>query len=508
VIASSIRCIVPGETVYSLIARHGDFGPHTSIRNLSTELFGKSSLSVATDLPRNLRSLASRLPANLGCSEDQLISNHSLFPLFAPFLTADCRAATVTAMLGDGHPHFVMGLAPTRLVSARSLRFCPICMQADIERTGCQIWKCQPQAPGVLWCGVHDLPLVRSTVSPYFLNSSPSLQPARNSVSGQEEYIADKDVGIVQRLAGDVSWLLAENCSYPGPQRLFSFYHARLTSAGYARPDGSIKVGRLCDDLVNFYGQSLLFKLGTALKPAQADNWLMRLARRPRGHQAPLRHLLLIQFLGITVESAIQEATCASDPNRRFVRPHQNRIRNTKRVQRLKGSKRTQWLAVISTNCEGSPRRRHDSLYCWLWRNDREWLRAHQERRPSLRSSRISWCRWDTILSARISKTASRLRQGRSPFIRLSRNRLISCSGKPSWLSSSNPNLPGTSALLASLSETSEAFACRRIRTIAGENLLPSWPPWKLRTFAGVSANLANHGPVSDLLSKLAVEAS
>lgn len=74
--------LYPDELLYSGIARcrvHLGIGNHKTLLHM---LFGDSKVAAITDLPTHLTALAN----NTGLDAEGMILNHTLFPLYAPFI--------------------------------------------------------------------------------------------------------------------------------------------------------------------------------------------------------------------------------------------------------------------------------------------------------------------------------------------------------------------------------------------------------------------------------------
>ena len=74
--------LYPDELLYSAIARCRVHLGVDSHKSLLRELFGDTRVAAITDLPSHLESLAS----NIGLDAGDLAVNHTLFPLYSPFI--------------------------------------------------------------------------------------------------------------------------------------------------------------------------------------------------------------------------------------------------------------------------------------------------------------------------------------------------------------------------------------------------------------------------------------
>jgi hypothetical protein len=80
------------ELLYSGCARFSDYRRYPNRRHVPEELFGIPYQSAIIDLPNKLTYLIDHLPPEYGCTVEQLIYYHTLYPFYAPFLRPDLRA--------------------------------------------------------------------------------------------------------------------------------------------------------------------------------------------------------------------------------------------------------------------------------------------------------------------------------------------------------------------------------------------------------------------------------
>jgi hypothetical protein len=100
--------------------------------------------------------------------------------------------------------------------------------------------------------------------------------------------------------------LLKQTTSPPGLDVLSKRYRQLLAEQGLATYSGRVRVSELLRDFCQFYPNELLQSLQCEIDTESQHSWLFRLVRAPKGSQHPLRHLLLMQFLGHTAESFFQ----------------------------------------------------------------------------------------------------------------------------------------------------------------------------------------------------------
>ncbi len=111
---------------------------------------------------------------------------------------------------------------------------------------------------------------------------------------------SNRNHAILEKIAQDVAWILEQHGLSPGLDFIHRRYLELLTSMGYASAGGHVRIGRLRRALLDHYQSHVLQLLQSEVPPSGDPRWLARIVRKPRGIQAPVRHLLLMQFLGVS----------------------------------------------------------------------------------------------------------------------------------------------------------------------------------------------------------------
>jgi hypothetical protein len=99
-----IRCFPdphPDELFYSICARYSDRMRFPSIRALNRDLFGSPAVLPSIAFPSRFAALLENLSDVYDYSLDKFINEHTLFPLFRPFLPQDRVLLLEEAMRGE-----------------------------------------------------------------------------------------------------------------------------------------------------------------------------------------------------------------------------------------------------------------------------------------------------------------------------------------------------------------------------------------------------------------------
>ncbi|MEQ1543654.1 TniQ family protein [Methyloglobulus sp.] len=154
----------PDEIIYSTIARYGVHFGITSPKQLLDDIYGDRKVVATIDLPNRFSLISAHLQDSKRDNGskfdiDTLIYEHTLFPLFAPFVPEDrrikCRAWMKAS--SKGAIHLMLGIAASRIKVRNHLRYCPICIQEQISIYGEPYWKRIWQVAGIDHCPLHGL---------------------------------------------------------------------------------------------------------------------------------------------------------------------------------------------------------------------------------------------------------------------------------------------------------------------------------------------------------------
>lgn len=272
------------------------------------ELFGKDTVIAVIDLPSNLDTLARRLPNPALYPASFLISGHTLLPYYAPFLPPQRLRDVSDDMLGDNGPriHMRMGIMAGQVPQPTHLKVCRRCVAEDRAQYGECYWHREQQAPGVLLCAKHGSVLVNTTVLMRHRRTRYHFITAESVCKGELKPAIDSGIplhfGLLRSISAGVSWLTEQQDLCPGLDFLQRRYLEVLSELGYVTDAGRVRAEKLGGNFRERYPVELLRLLGCDVSETVSDNWLARMLRKPDGLQQPLRHLVLMDFLGVSPE--------------------------------------------------------------------------------------------------------------------------------------------------------------------------------------------------------------
>ncbi len=298
----------PDELLYSMWARFSDHVQYSNKQDVFQELFGYNGGNATVDLPCHLGYFFDNLPTDHSFTLDGLIDCHTLLPYYGPFLSQERYTRLREQMVtGDGRAiHSRAGMVASDVPFPLWLRYCPVCAENDRGEFGERYWHRLHQIPGVEVCPVHKVFLENSTIQ------------ARTTLISKEFFSAERAIQSITSRSAECSpflqalvhialealYLLEHRC--PSQDSLFfrEQYYALFAQHGFLSLGGHVRTIELVDAFKKYYPKELLNLLHCEIPQTRLDaSWLSVLTHRANHAQHPLRHILVIHFLGSTVKS-------------------------------------------------------------------------------------------------------------------------------------------------------------------------------------------------------------
>jgi len=300
---------LPDETVYSVACRYFDRMQFRSYSIVSQHLFGGQTNGVVTDLPSSLEHLIQALPPYHRYTADIIIDQHTLFPLYAPFLSFE-RSSILRHRMKAGSPavHWIAGITTSRVSRVQWLRYCPACVDYDRLTYGECYWHRVHQVPGVLVCPIHEIMLEDSSVNMAHGYNVAQFCSAECSVNTLPQHRVPAHLcAILVQIARNAKWLLEQPVSIDqGYVR--QLYLSLLAERGLVATRGRVRYAKLKKVALDYYPADLLEKLECGIQ--SKENWLANWTVI----RHPLHHLLFIQLLCETTQEFFTKPHPTSAP--------------------------------------------------------------------------------------------------------------------------------------------------------------------------------------------------
>lgn len=291
-----------GELLYSVIARYWQRVQYPNLKDFTDSLFSNQNSTTIVDFPTHLQALRDNIHPDYPISSQDFLYRHTLFPAFAPFLAKQQAKDCYQGMMAKKAIHHRIGMVASGIKSPLYLRYCPDCIEADRKQYGEAFWHRIHQMPGVLVCPHHAKALYSSDIRAFqkrsrYLYVHLDMLSVIKKASHQIQ-----DVDRHQQLAQGIGLLLDNIFPSQGLKKLQQKYQYLLAKRSLATYSGRMYMSKLVSALREAYGDHFLQQVYSPLKQDE-DTWLHKLVRQPRASQHPIRHLLLIHFLGLDVKA-------------------------------------------------------------------------------------------------------------------------------------------------------------------------------------------------------------
>jgi hypothetical protein len=275
--------------------------------NAVRDFFGDGNIRPIVDLPNRLANLEAALLPGHRYSVDEFIDGYTHFPLYSPFLPPQRALAVRNSMsdAGENRIYDQVGLTADRLPQPASLKLCPECAANDLKSYGEMYWHRVHQVYGVKVCPLHQKFLVETNVR-WNQHSPVSAQSTSRFAFNRAAPHIDAALHhhkILLSVAQYTEWLLNWRGAPLGKDEVRRRYHNLLLRQGLAYYNGNVRTAELIDRFVAFFTPKLLTEFRCEIKSVRS-NWVLRLLHPCKTEiaQHPLRHILLIIFLGIAID--------------------------------------------------------------------------------------------------------------------------------------------------------------------------------------------------------------
>jgi len=269
------------------------------------ELFGVRHGVLAIELPNRLDQLVASLPPTAVYTSDALIQNHTMFPLYAPFLPERSRELILENMKGQEvrTTQLRSGIAAGGVKPPEFFRTCPLCDEENISRCGETCWRRAFQIRGVEVCARHGVFLEETNIRQQGTwGSLVTAQSARRVGITRKTDHAKAEDRLLLNLSGSIVWLLERNTVAPGLSEINSGYRRLLQANNLLTAKRHIRLNLLREKFAKICSSEILKQFGCELYEGGDGGWLGRLLREKEQGVAPLRHLLVMAMLGTSAE--------------------------------------------------------------------------------------------------------------------------------------------------------------------------------------------------------------
>jgi len=477
-----------GELVYSLVARAGIHMGVISPKQLLDDVFGDRKVVATVDLPCHLNKISSHYPASLGLTVSRLAYEHTLFPLYAPFVREDIRRRCLHWMEGKslGAIHMALGVSASRIRQDRSLRYCPQCMNSQKAKYGEYYWDRKWQVSGSNCClehgGLVDASIERRSYHRHYFYALTS----KCTQSVIQSNLIEED----KRVTRQVNNLLMKVATKSPTFDQWGVFYRNLAIDSNCTRGEHIQFDAIKGKISSRWSVEFLNRNGLSLSDNQSC-WLRTIFRKHRKSFSYLEHVAVLDaFLpnGWNIADVLEEVVRLSAP------PSKGKglFSNEARLKVSSQEKRDLWerylkkFGVKQGRCKGG-----GGLYAWLYKYDRDWLlwvNGRYQKHIDVKNTRVDWGERDLYVVNELNIIKQNALQ-RSDAPRASKNWYLFQVSKTSTIAKNMGKLPLVRLFLAKNVEDTATYQVRRILraflSLKEDGSLVRG--WKLLRLAGLS---------------------
>jgi len=430
---------------------------------LIEDLFGRYISVSSSFFPQYINLFIKNLPPTSNLTSREVIERHTLFSFYTSFLSKEKTEYIFKTMEQGSNGSKInieklIGFGGSKVRKSDYFKYCPLCYKKDLEELGESYWRTNHQIIGAFYCSKHHVKLKESNV----LSTGKAL-----------EYIcADEEVCDTHLLKDDCSEDIKQlnlryiqdaesllNGNFPRKELDFinGFYIDSLRNKQLASLNGSVNIKELQERFLQCYPTLYLNMMQSEFNPDSPSNWLRLFVRNNNKNRSPVRHLLLMQFLGIDPSALFSaESTSGKRQNQLSHQPMYD-IRQ----------RREEWLQLIAEN-PGANRselkEKGKGLHTWICKYDWEWYDKVTPRiQPNKkRKSTINWEERDKECLRLAKEAVSIILQREGKPIRVSHANIRRTLGVGPWFR--NEKLVCTQKYISEVHEDIEVFRTRKIR--------------------------------------------
>lgn len=296
------------EILYSGIARYYDYLNEHRIKWVGEHLFGKRNYRATVGFPSGLNNFYENLPPYNPYTPKYIIDNHSIYPLFRPFVKQVIDEKVINDMLYNNGKGIMtrLGIVASVVPNKRHLYYCPSCIQNQMDLNDTKFldvyWNRVHQCPGVFVCHQHREWLRHTSFSLDEINQH-SYVSLGNLIEEEQLNLKcnpveeDKISQFYLKIAENIDWILNHQLQ-PKDLDYYRFkYIEYLKSRGIAKPSGKVDIQRLKKLFLDYYPKSFLQSLNSDINLEDDQTWVQMIVQKNRKAFHPVRHILMIMLL-------------------------------------------------------------------------------------------------------------------------------------------------------------------------------------------------------------------
>lgn len=294
------------ELLYSWFARYHEHSGNISPKQTMKELFGSATVSAVVDLPANLSAFHKNIKQFNPPDLKELIEQHTLYKYYTFFQPNKVKVKAVDYIENGGKPgaiHMFLGIAASTIKDWQYIRFCPSCVKQDRANYGEAYWHVSHQLSKVHYCHIHHESLQDSNIE--FRNPHKHEFVSAEKAELDLPYLISshsrKTEQHLRKLSEESLNLITDNQNLDF-KYIQLIYKYLMQINGYANHVGQAHQRYFTEQFKLHYGEEFLSLVGCNFDVHSDTSWLRSIVRKHRKAFHPIQHLLLLNFLGVSIK--------------------------------------------------------------------------------------------------------------------------------------------------------------------------------------------------------------
>lgn len=294
------------ELIYSAIARLRYYNWENNSEVLQ-EVFNDVNSIPSLNIGSHINTLVNNIQGKY--TVEQLIYDHTIYPYYEAFLPSERQEQILHIIKSENGQglYTMLGSVAGGICKKQGIYYCLKCVEVDEAEYGeCYIHR-EHQLEGIMLCPHHGTYLKK-----YKWDRSNSSRIEFIRLNSHDTEKEESVVGISESVQAcllklsQMAYKLLILTKHSNQEEVINKYRKILMQKGFININGRIKQNELYEAFTKFYDRKLLQLLESDIDNDYEYNWLRVITRNSKRTVHPIRHLLFINFLGLTVEEFFQ----------------------------------------------------------------------------------------------------------------------------------------------------------------------------------------------------------
>ncbi|KOA19829.1 hypothetical protein CLHOM_19180 [Clostridium homopropionicum DSM 5847] len=292
--------IYDDELFYSFVARYSEISGDTNLKNILKDFFGSKTITPYVQFPCNISKFCSSVFEDLNLNADIIISGHTMFPIYEPFLTTSRKKEILEDMKFSNGQRigFLLGIQAGAIFSTKELKYCPLCVREDVNSSGEAYFHRGHQVDGILVCHKHGCKIKTYTYGKdNYISRLKYISLNPKYTDKDVNYYNEQQSAILLKIAKAAFLLLKNSNNQYEINIINKKYKVLLKQKGLLTISREIRQDKTVRFFKMYYGDEILNIMNLNFNVDSDSSWIRNILRNNKRIINPIKHIMLILFL-------------------------------------------------------------------------------------------------------------------------------------------------------------------------------------------------------------------